>query len=328
MKNNTYGIIFDMDGTLIDVYQSYGLSTLETAYLYCEQIFGWKYLPDLENWFQFNHINDLKKLAGFNSDYHCSLALIDFLLSLIPDSNQRPIQKKSLPWDDQQFFSILPDFPVNLTSQWNNYLKKYKQQPDVLPIDIMTQSPWFALFQLDEDLLKTNYLIRIFQEIYYGQEKFQVFYGTKSKFATSDKYTSGFHSKEVLLIRKYLLDELNESNIPIGIITGRPRPDVTLGLIFFDLSPYFPPERIITLTDCIEHGQNPKPDPWSIHKLLERFPQRSTYYMIGDSPDDMKAAHLAGIQGIWYAGGRKISETPKEANKVLTDWTNLFEILR
>ena len=73
-----FSIVFDVDGTLVNIKESYSQTVSLTSFLYCKIILGIKNLPTFDKWIVNPFLLDLKKLSGFNSDYLCTTAIIDF----------------------------------------------------------------------------------------------------------------------------------------------------------------------------------------------------------------------------------------------------------
>jgi HAD superfamily hydrolase (TIGR01548 family) len=76
----------------------------------------------------------------------------------------------------------------------------------------------------------------------------------------------------------------------MGLVTGRPRSDALELLDRYDLRGLFP--VVVTMDD------GPlKPDPAPVRLALGRL-GAATAWMIGDTPDDVRAARRAGIEGV------------------------------
>ena len=155
-------IIFDVDGTLVDVTDSYEKTTLLTVYIYLKEIVGLVNLPSLDSWFSKKHIKQLKSIPGFNSDYTCATALINFVLEFLDPQNS---QTTSIPF--------LPvKFPANrfrnyLNHSWDDYLRNTFTSSELSPIEVLINSKYSPLLKITGSIDNQNYLERIFQEIYF-----------------------------------------------------------------------------------------------------------------------------------------------------------------
>lgn len=82
------------------------------------------------------------------------------------------------------------------------------------------------------------------------------------------------------------IDRLDD-RLPLGIVTGRPRRDAVRFLEDADLDDRF--DTVICKEDAAE-----KPDPEPVRLALERL-GCSTGWLVGDTPDDIRAARRAGV---------------------------------
>ncbi len=89
---------------------------------------------------------------------------------------------------------------------------------------------------------------------------------------------------------KDLLDFIKSKNLPLSIYTGKGRRTTEITLQKTDLLKYF--DKIVS-GDDVKRG---KPSPEGILAFLEEYNlSRDTVLMIGDAPDDVRAARNAGI---------------------------------
>lgn len=118
-------------------------------------------------------------------------------------------------------------------------------------------------------------------------ETFEDFYQGKDD-------TPGLYKLETLLPTRELLLELRKrSKGGMGIVTGRPRSDCLKFLQDMDMTDLF------DVSYCAGEGPS-KPDPFGVHKVCEALgvqPSRKVI-LIGDTPDDIRAAVAAGCTGI------------------------------
>ncbi len=101
--------------------------------------------------------------------------------------------------------------------------------------------------------------------------------------------SNGLREHERLIVGRETLTKL-ATRMPLGIVTGRPRKEAEWFLDRFAINDLF------TTMVCLEDGPV-KPDPAPIRAALERLDVRRAW-MIGDTPDDVRAATAAGVLGI------------------------------
>lgn len=99
----------------------------------------------------------------------------------------------------------------------------------------------------------------------------------------------GLWTTETLLPSRDLLARLS-SGRPLGIVTGRPRHDATRFLSVMEIARYF------SCVVCMEDAP-PKPNPAPVRLALQALAVQQAW-LVGDSPDDIRAAREAGIVGI------------------------------
>jgi histidinol-phosphate aminotransferase len=106
----------------------------------------------------------------------------------------------------------------------------------------------------------------------------------------------GLWRSETLVPRKEWLVSM-ASKMPLAVVTGRPRQDATRFLRTHGI------EGIFQAVVCMEDGPL-KPDPAPVRRAMDLLGVR-TAWMIGDTPDDMRAARGAGAVplGVTVPGG-------------------------
>jgi histidinol-phosphate aminotransferase len=103
----------------------------------------------------------------------------------------------------------------------------------------------------------------------------------------------GFSSEETLLVDPALLGRL-AARMPLALVTGRPRRDADEFVERHGLA------RLFRAVVCMEDAPV-KPDPAPVRLALARLGVRSAW-MVGDTPDDVRAARGAGVVPLGYGG--------------------------
>jgi len=115
-----------------------------------------------------------------------------------------------------------------------------------------------------------------FEEVY---ERYQESYiGTKDR--------PGLRETETLLVDPDVLKQLSE-RVKLAVVTGRPRAEAEWFLERAGVRDLF--QSVV----CLEDGPN-KPDPTPVLVAMVQL-GISTAWMIGDTPDDVRAAAAAGV---------------------------------
>ena len=278
-------IVFDMDGVIVDVSESYRNTVRQTARLFVKGAVSWERLPD--PLFSLADLARVKQSGGLNNDWDLTFLIINLLFTLVKRSSEYP---DSDPWTT--FNKAIKSCDVANLAQFlkdeNNPISRLLEKNGRITHDVIA-----GLYT--GDVGSGNIIKQIFQEIYLGKELFESIYGIPSKVF----YEKGYINRETLLIDKSIFESLSKNNI-LAIATGRPRIEADYPLDFFDLRKFF--SWILTLDDCLEEEQKlfeqeqkkvnlSKPNPYMLDAIeIAAKNSASKYYYIGDMPDDMMAA--------------------------------------
>ena len=288
-------IVFDMDGVIIDVSNSYRDVVRRTTQLFFRPARSSENLP--EPLFELSDLAALKQSGGLNNDWDLTSVVINLLYSL----TAKPIVHKSEnPWLRYREtirrcdVTAIADF-LNATEQPLASLLKDKGKPEDNFISKLYMN----------DVGSGNIIKQIFQEIYLGPELFKSTYHIEPEIYRGE----GYILREKLLLDRTILVELSRENV-LAIATGRPRSEAEYPLQHFQLKQFFP--VVLTLDDCVseekrifaEEGRTvslSKPDPFMLDAIAEGHRNAvNGFFYIGDMPDDMLAAarSRAGFKSI------------------------------
>jgi len=148
------------------------------------------------------------------------------------------------------------------------------------------------------------------------QETFEgIYQGTAEK--------PGLWQEEGLMISRGLLEEL-AARVPLAIVTGRPRRDAERFLATFGLEDLF--STVVTMEDGPA-----KPDPFPVIRALQQLGVERAW-MVGDTPDDIRAARAAGVVPVGFAAQQPSSAFEQNllrsgAARVFTDLADLVGCL-
>jgi phosphoglycolate phosphatase-like HAD superfamily hydrolase len=305
-------IVFDMDGVLIDVSNSYRDTVRQTAGLFFSPARHAGNLP--EPLFDLADLAGVKQSGGLNNDWDLSCLVISLLTTAL---EKTPVPDAPDPWSDYR--STLSRLDVRPLA---DYLKSTRR-----PLQNLFNrhgkgiDPLIAHFYRG-DVGQGNIIKQIFQEIYLGEKLFVSTYAISPEMYTG----RGYILREKALIDPSVLKELSQQHI-LAIATGRPQAEAYYPLEHFKLRDYF--QIIYSLDDCLREEQRvlkesgrkvslSKPHPYMLDAIAGNVAEEiGGCYYIGDMPDDVQAAKnsRAGFKSI----GMLLSAPQKEILKKSLD---------
>jgi phosphoglycolate phosphatase-like HAD superfamily hydrolase len=183
----------------------------------------------------------------------------------------------------------------------------------------------------DGDVIKTNIVARIFEELYLGADSFERVYGQPAIIIQS----TGYAEHEALIISPEVLTKLQQK-LALGVVSDRPRHEVLRSLKAQKIDSFF--QAVVTLDEIRQAKANPIPDPWCLleaARYLQPTPTHTGY--VGANVGDIQAAKAANqtvpfsaIGCVIDAPDRRALSAAFEDNKVdiiLGHPNNLKELL-
>ena len=300
-------LVFDMDGVLIDVSESYRKTIAKTVQIYLETCLGFKKgsAPLITG----EHIASFKMAGGFNNDWDLTSGLLLFLISL---SGLPPLR-------GQTSFASIEEIPQYLRKQaskspWRltgqtlqnhvpHFARKVKSCGGGLKgihraLRKARKASWAGWVYHSGEIHTANVVKRIFQEIYLGRT-FVRHYSLRRLFY----HGQGDYLREKPLIPRRILSALHK-RIRMGIASGRPRVEAELAMKRFHIDRYF--DRIVTLDECAAEEarlfritgkkvKRTKPHPYPLLRVIREIgPPHPRSAYVGDVVDDIQAARNAG----------------------------------
>ena len=278
-------IVFDMDGVIIDVSNSYRDVVRQTTRQFFSPAKAAKQLPD--PLFELSDLAVVKQSGGLNNDWDLTVAVINLLFTLV---DTLKAHESPDPWTRyrqtmrQCNLSRLADFLASTDNPLRSLLTQWGKP----------KHPFIAgLYQ--GDVGSGNIIKQIFQEIYLGPALFKSTYHMEPEIYLGE----GYILREKLLVDRSILTKLSQENM-LAIATGRPGSEAEYPLKHFRLRSFFP--MVLTLDDCVreekrilaEEGRAvslSKPNPFMLDAIAEGYRDAvDGYFYIGDMPDDMLAA--------------------------------------
>ena len=272
-------IIFDCDGVLVDITNSYDQTIVKTSKYVLETLA--KISDSIK--IDFKIIDGFKSTGGFNDEVDLTYAAI---LSIVA--------AKKLKKDQTDFINLVIK---NSDSTGIKSVETFlKNQVDISEIIEQLSYPGSH---------KDNILYQIFDQLFYGPELYSKLFKNTSKFSES-----GLIENDIVIFNNDLADKLeNKFHNRISMVTGRGKESVKYSLK--NLLEKFDLQNSMFLED--EPRELAKPNPQSLVKSITGMNSKSCLY-VGDSMEDFIMAKKATILGneTTFCGIIGTSKNPEE----------------
>jgi len=312
-------VVFDCDGVLIDIRDSYNKAISKAAAYILEGLTGHAFPESLT----FDEIIFLfRKSGGFNNDWDTVYGILMFTLSNLPRENREKLQKRMEMYGRQpnafERFSSIREaarkepVPEVLTNEFFDgltvRLREFTELLDASGMDSvdknLVEAPGVSGDFLDfynslkrflhcPEEVGQSIIATVFEELFCGGELFQETYGAELRFNTGQ----GMIENERLIIRPETLDRLTSvlGKANLGIASGS-----RLGsaeYVLGDLLERFSPTALVFL-ETMEENESlqtsveglkvnlKKPHPFSLLKAAETFGDFNFALYVGDSMED------------------------------------------
>lgn len=315
-------VVFDLDGTLIDVRNSYRETIRRTVQAYFGQVLGLRGNTALVTQ---RDIQAFKLAGGLNNDWDMSAALIRYLLSLlekVPQVSHDVANTHEAARALRRAGSRLKITMAELRRRANfeATAEKLREAGGGLGgLASLLGSLEHPLLFYGGELTAHNVVQRLFQEFYLGRRHFASLHRTQPSFYRGP----GLIEQETLMVGRAQLQTLDRATgHKLGVSTGRPYAEARLALELFQISGYF--RALVTYEDVVaeearlvrrgEPRALSKPHPFMLLDAAERLDpggRRPAVY-IGDTPDDIVAANRASAQRPFVGWGALWAATEPE----------------
>ena len=305
-------IIFDVDGTLVDVTLSYRETTPAAARIYLD-------LLGLQPPVLTGDVYDtFKRMTGFNDDWDLTAGLLRVFFAGLPPASPMPEQVwpsldaliAALQAASQPLVGLTPPLP-----DWEPLVSAVRAAGGGLAgLSHVIPDRNAHLVWRTGDAATTDLVQRIFSETYLGAELFAAAYGCASRFHDGP----GLRERETMLIHPTTLETLS-AHARLGIATGRARFEMAPLLADPSFARFF--SAVATMSDALD-GQTPggesllKPHPFLLQRAADALDPTGTQVAayVGDAPDDIIAARRADAAGPrrWIAVGIAVTSAQAE----------------
>lgn len=255
-------VIFDIDGVLVDVSDSFRQVISLTVQFYFNRILE---IPGQERLIKAEETGHFKLAGHFNNDWELAKgAVAHGLLKLLSTDGVDPVTMESL----RETPPLVEDFTAEVKKLGGGLEETLKLVKGKLGESSRGEF---------DSRYKPELIKKIFMEHYAGTQLCQSMYGFEPEYYRGQ----GLVEKEQNILDLSLIRKLAESGIAFGILSGRIPEEVEYLFRKTGLDSFLRPERVIT-----DDGTLPgKPDPGGLQLLARRMGFKAGIY-VGDVPDD------------------------------------------
>lgn len=307
-------IVFDCDGVLVDIRNSYDLTIIETL----EYIFK---PVGLKARIGRSEIERLRFTGLYNNDWDTTYALSVLVFSSLSSSSRTAVNcwlRTGTIIESEEGLD-----GESLMSRFDTFLRSLKNDPtkDVEECARTVLSERGSSCELDEFLGLLNWpnipsrslLVKLFDSRYYGRPLYERIYGEEPPLPIDH----GLIENEKLLVSEDTLAKLTKHvESPLLMITGRSR--IGVEHVLGSLAKHFDMDSSVFIEDLMRHDLEKannlkKPSPYY---LIELAGGLKTLY-VGDSAEDMQMVELANraLSQILFAGVIGFKEDRQTAEK-------------
>ena len=272
-------IIFDCDGVLVDITNSYDQTIVKTTKYVLETLAKINDSIPID----FKIIDGFKSTGGFNDEVDLTYAAI---LSIVAAKKLKKVQTEFI-------FLVIKNSDSTGIKSVETFIKN---QIDISEIIEQLSYPGSH---------KDNILYQIFDQLFYGPELYSKLFQNTSKFSEP-----GLIENDVVIFNNDLADKLeNKFHKQISMVTGRGKESVKYSLK--NLLEKFDLQNSMFLED--EPRELAKPNPQSLVNSITGMNSKSCLY-VGDSMEDFIMAKKATILGnnTTFCGIIGTSKNPEE----------------
>ncbi len=286
-------VLFDIDGVLVDVRPSYHRVIGETVNLYLHHVLG---LPVPTDLIGEAHVAALKRVGGFNNDWHTVAAILHVLVAHLPPAPPVTAATPEAVRQAAQAFKLDTNVLRRLRTAARHVLAlehpAREQGGGLAAIRRLVPDHNSHLVLFPPHLTpEANIIVRIYQERYLGPHLFQEIHGMSPRYWQK----AGLIDAEVALVPVALVADL-AAHFPLGLVTGRPRAEAVYALQRLGFWPYF---RVLISHDEVakemarRRTDEPlgKPHPWPLQQAARKLDPtgRLPVVFLGDTVDDIRA---------------------------------------
>ncbi len=286
VPNEIDGIVFDCDGVLVDISDSYNSTIIKTSQhiLYAQSVSD-EIVEILSSDLMYGIIDDFKATGMFNNDIDITYSIILTLLAV-----------DRLGGDPS---SLLSNVYENATLGITGVVSYLRSLLDISDIEEYLSYP-----------SDSSVLMHTFDQLFYGPELYNARYGLESKFTEP-----GLINRDRVILDLTLLDTLTEQFEHIAMITGRGYSSAhhSLGSLLdrFDI------QNSLFLED--QPRSLAKPNPATLLKSISNMGCKNTIY-VGDSMEDLNMTRAANLgTKLLFCGVYGTNHDPKRRLEMLQD---------